>query len=110
MASETAQSTASKKVDASEYDLTQKISPFLDAHLVFPLLDFLEENTSYEAGSVQRARLDLLAPTNMVDYAIDLYKDLTGTQEEPSYLVDRREEVLEEMEDMKGKVRESCWN
>ena len=46
----------------------------------------------------------------MVDYAIDLYKDLTGTQEEPSYLVDRREEVLEEMEDMKGKVRESCWN
>ena len=47
---------ATTKVDASEYDLTHKISPFLDAHLVFPLLEFLEENTSYDAGSVQRAR------------------------------------------------------
>ena len=64
--------TLGPRVDASEYDLTHKISPFLDAHLVFPLLEFLEENTSYDAGSVQRARLELLAPTNMVDYAIEI--------------------------------------
>ena len=70
---------ATTKVDASEYDLTHKISPFLDAHLVFPLLEFLEENTSYDAGSVQRARLELLAPTNMVDYAIEIRSALGET-------------------------------
>jgi translation initiation factor 3 subunit E len=112
MASETAQSTASKKVDASEYDLTQKISPFLDAHLVFPLLDFLEENTSYEAGSVQRARLDLLAPTNMVDYAIEIRSalgDANAALVEGAPSVEameaRRDAVFEAMEALEAKVQ-----
>ncbi|KAH8050962.1 hypothetical protein JL722_10992 [Aureococcus anophagefferens] len=114
MASETAQSTASKKVDASEYDLTQKISPFLDAHLVFPLLDFLEENTSYEAGSVQRARLDLLAPTNMVDYAIEIRSALGDANaalamEALEAKVQRVAEVLEDAEAVEQMKRDGTY-
>jgi hypothetical protein len=29
---------------AAQYDLTSKMIPFLDLHLVFPLLEFLEIN------------------------------------------------------------------
>jgi len=99
------------KVDASEYDLTHKISPFLDAHLVFPLLEFLEENTSYDAGSVQRARLEPLAPTNMVDSAIEIRSALGETD---GALVDgapsvaemeaRRDAVFEAMEALEAKT------
>ena len=68
--------STSEASDPSQYDLTHHVSPYLDAHLVFPLLEFLEENTSYDAGAVQRARLELLAPTNMGDYAIEIREEL----------------------------------
>ena len=99
------------RVDASEYDLTHKISPFLDAHLVFPLLEFLEENTSYDAGSVQRARLELLAPTNMVDYAIEIRgalgeSDTALVAGAPTVaaMETRRDAVFEAMEALEAKT------
>ncbi|KAJ1461621.1 eIF3 subunit 6 N terminal domain-containing protein [Pelagophyceae sp. CCMP2097] len=95
-----------KVIDASPYDLTHKIAPFLDVHLVFPLLEFLEENTTYDSTAVQRARLELLGPTNMVDYAIEIHTALNGGDPEngPADMVARRDVVFEEMESLEAKT------
>ena len=62
-----------------DYDLTHKSAPYLDAHLVFPLLEFLEEHTTYQDGDVRKARLALVARTNMVDYAIEIREELESS-------------------------------
>lgn len=79
-----------------KYDLTHKMAPFLDVHLVFPLLEFLEENTSYDKEAVQRARLELLTPTKMIDYAIEI-------QGENPEMEARREAVFEMMDSFESK-------
>ena len=48
------------------YDLTNTISEYLDLHLMFPLLDFVEMSHIYDGKDVGQARLELLEPTNMV--------------------------------------------
>lgn len=53
--------TASRK-----YDLTRTISKYLDLHMMFPLLDFIETMGIYPADQVAQARLDLLDATHMV--------------------------------------------
>lgn len=50
----------------SKYDLTRTISKYLDLHMMFPLLDFVEMSNIYPADQVAQARLDLLDATNMV--------------------------------------------
>lgn len=55
---------------SSKYDLTRTISKYLDLHMMFPLLDFVETTQIYPPDQVARARLDLLDATNMVRSAI----------------------------------------
>jgi hypothetical protein len=40
----------------AEYDLTHRLSKFLDRHLVFPLLEFLSARGTYDAKSIQVRR------------------------------------------------------
>ena len=56
------------------HDLTHTIAKHLDKHLVLPLLEFLQTQGCYEQKSVLRAKLALLEKTNMIDFAIDIYK------------------------------------
>ena len=82
-----------------KWDLTPKISPYLDRHMMFPLLEYLDElitdgRVSYNSNDVAAARLALLRPTHMVDYAIDIYRGIHGAESE----------VPKEMEDQKAKV------
>jgi len=100
-----------KKLEDVSYDLTHKVTPFLDVHLVFPLLDFLEANTTYDNTAVQRARLELLGPTNMVDYAIEIYTALNGPPgaEEsdvqiPAEMNARRETVYETIDGLEART------
>ena len=60
----------------AEYDLTQKIVPFLDRHLAFPLLAHLSESNLFPAEQVRAAQYDLAKGTNMIDYAIGLFEEL----------------------------------
>ncbi|KAJ8601362.1 hypothetical protein CTAYLR_005008 [Chrysophaeum taylorii] len=93
--------------DVSKYDLTHKIAPFLDGHLVFPLLEFLEENTSYDKGAVQRARLALLSPTNMIDYAIEIHAQLTGEAESPPEMAAQLQTTLEAIKTLETKTQKT---
>ncbi|KAL2483048.1 eukaryotic translation initiation factor 3E [Forsythia ovata] len=79
---------------AAKYDLTQRIAPQLDRHLVFPLLEFLQERGLYAEEDILKAKIELLNHTNMVDYAMDIHKSLYHSDDVPHEMVDRRVEVV----------------
>ncbi|XP_043692326.1 eukaryotic translation initiation factor 3 subunit E-like isoform X2 [Telopea speciosissima] len=78
----------------AQYDLTPRIAPLLDRHLVFPLLEFLQERQLYHDDEILKGKIVLLNNTNMVDYAMDIHKSLYHTEEVPQDMVDRRVEVV----------------
>lgn len=67
----------------SSHDLTWKVAPQLDRHLVFPLLEFLQERQLYNDEEILKAKIELLSETNMVDYAMDIHKSLYHTDQVP---------------------------
>ncbi|XP_073016183.1 eukaryotic translation initiation factor 3 subunit E-like [Primulina eburnea] len=79
---------------AAKYDLTQRIAPQLDRHLVFPLLEFLQERGLYPEEDILKAKIELLNHTNMVDYAMDIHKSLYRSEDVPQEMVGRRAEVV----------------
>lgn len=78
----------------AKYDLTPRIAPNLDRHLVFPLLEFTQERELYPNNQILKAKIELLNNTNMVDYAMDIHKSLYNTEDVPQDMVDRRVEVV----------------
>ncbi|PQQ12535.1 Eukaryotic translation initiation factor 3 subunit E [Prunus yedoensis var. nudiflora] len=78
----------------AEYDLTPRIAPNLDRHLVFPLLEFLQERQMYPDEQILKSKIELLNKTNMVDYAMDIHKSLYHTEDVPQDMVERRVEVV----------------
>lgn len=66
---------------AAEYDLTTKIIPYLDRHLVFPLLSFLSEHEIFPAEELIKAQYELATHTHMVDYIASLYQQIHPGEE-----------------------------
>lgn len=87
-----------------QWDLTSKISPYLDRHMMFPLLEYLDGlinsgSISYSDKDVAAARLALLRPTCMVDYAIDIYTGLHGADSEiPKEMEEQKTSVYQQLE------------
>jgi len=87
---------------AARWNLTSSVSPYLDLHMMFPLLEYVDSLIStgaipYSSSDVAASRLSLLRPTHMVDYAMDIYRELHGADAE----------IPVEMEDQKSKVYET---
>ncbi|KAK4611645.1 Eukaryotic translation initiation factor 3 subunit E [Fulvia fulva] len=82
---------------AKESSLLAKLIPHLDRHLVFPLLNFVEENTPEDEDitDITQLKYALLQETNMSDYVGDLYAQLNNLDERPAEYTKKREEVLE---------------
>lgn len=80
-----------------QYTLVPKLLPHLDRHLVFPLLNFAEEETPEDEDTTEITQLKyaLLKDTNMTDFVGDLYAQMNGLNERPSEFAKKREEVLE---------------
>ncbi|KQK20343.1 eukaryotic translation initiation factor 3 subunit E [Brachypodium distachyon] len=78
----------------AEHDLTARMAAQMDCHLVFPLLEFLQERQLYADDQILEAKIRLLSGTNMVDYAMDIHKSLHGTDDVPADMVARRSEVV----------------
>jgi translation initiation factor 3 subunit E len=108
-------------VDASEpetaetlakYDLTAKLTPHLDRHLVFQMLNFLQElevETAdgekirmYKREGILRAQLDILKETYMIDTEQDLYAELG--EEAPTDMDERREAVLHNISGVRDEI------
>lgn len=74
---------------ATEHDLLPKMIPFLDRHMVFPLLNDLEDSQD-----IQKLKFELLKPTNMTDFVAGLEQELKGLSEPPAEYQKKREEVI----------------
>lgn len=79
------------------YDLTTKLAPHLDRHLILPLFEFLSGLQLYDAKDIQRAKLQILQTTKMVDFLIDEYKDLYGGIDAPTEFMAKRKETINEL-------------
>ncbi|KNC53291.1 eukaryotic translation initiation factor 3 subunit E [Thecamonas trahens ATCC 50062] len=80
--------------------LTTVMAPYLDKHLVLVLLDFLakQEENQQELDEV---RLEIIAKTNMVDYAVSVHEALHPGAAAPEELVASREKVVAELKALK---------
>uniref|UniRef100_A0A7E4VHV2 Eukaryotic translation initiation factor 3 subunit E n=1 Tax=Panagrellus redivivus TaxID=6233 RepID=A0A7E4VHV2_PANRE len=82
----------------AEYDLTSRLAPFFDLHLVIPLLEFVEARKIYDEGSLSEMRRQLMLKTNMIDSAIETYPENAVPEE----LKVRRDAVLKERDLLKS--------
>jgi len=78
----------------AEYDLTPKVAKFMDRHMVFPLFEFLQVKQVYPEDEILEGKIKLLQPTNMVDFAMDIYKSLHPDSETPPAMIERRAVVV----------------
>eukprot|EP00124_Ichthyophonus_hoferi_P000808 Ihof_evm14s33 gene=Ihof_evmTU14s33 len=89
----------------AQYDLTPAMCPYLDRHLTFPLLQFLELREMYPKNQILKSKLQLLQKTNMVDYATDVFKQVNGTEDAPEEFAQRRDDVIEKLNTGEEKCR-----
>jgi len=68
----------------TEHDLSKTIIPYLDRHLVFPLLTHLAEYQLFPVEEVTQAQYELSKGTNMFDYAKRLFEQLHPDEEVPA--------------------------
>eukprot|EP00930_Biecheleria_cincta_P057100 TRINITY_DN4308_c0_g1_i2.p1 TRINITY_DN4308_c0_g1~~TRINITY_DN4308_c0_g1_i2.p1 ORF type:complete len:478 (+),score=120.09 TRINITY_DN4308_c0_g1_i2:58-1434(+) len=94
--------TAEEAKELAQFDVTLRVLPFLDRHLIFPIFNFLQEGGLYEHDALQRAQLKLLSETNMIDWAIETYG--TIKEDPPQELYDRRDVVLQQLESTRERV------
>jgi translation initiation factor 3 subunit E len=96
-----AQSKTPEEV-AKENDLLPKLITHLDRHLIFPLLQFAEQEHEDEEGSqeIAKAKYELLKKTNMTDYVATLYCEMNGLDEDqtPKEFATKRQEVLDRLD------------
>uniref|UniRef100_A0AC34FAT7 Eukaryotic translation initiation factor 3 subunit E n=1 Tax=Panagrolaimus sp. ES5 TaxID=591445 RepID=A0AC34FAT7_9BILA len=81
----------------AEYDLTHRLMPFLDIHLVIPLLEFIEPRKIYDESSLAEMQRQVVLKTNMIDSAIETYPE----DNVPNELLQRRDDVLRERDQLK---------
>ncbi|VDN51733.1 unnamed protein product [Dracunculus medinensis] len=84
----------------AEFDLTEKMSQFLDLHLVIPLLEFIEPRNIYDRKSLIEFHRKVLLKTNMIDSIIETYP----SGKVPKELELKKAEILSQREKLKTKV------
>ncbi|RHY06665.1 hypothetical protein DYB25_008901 [Aphanomyces astaci] len=105
MADSKVTAAASAGVPTAQYDLTNSVAPFMDLHFMFPLIDFLSSNEMYDDKQLQAAKLELLKPTKMADFAIEVHQALHGASKVPAELEKKRHAIIDEVNAAKGQCK-----
>jgi translation initiation factor 3 subunit E len=87
---------------ADQYNLLPKLMPNLDRHLLYPLLNFPNDEDTEQPVEQLQLLLKLLQPTNMIDFVGDLYKRVHGLDEIPEEYKKKREEVLNKRDQLEA--------
>lgn len=82
---------------AKENDLLPKLVTHLDRHLIYPLLQFADQEEE-PSQAITNAKYELLKKTNMTDYVANLYCELKGLDEPPKEFAAKRQEVLDRLD------------
>ncbi|KAH0609582.1 uncharacterized protein H6S33_013068 [Morchella sextelata] len=85
---------------AVSYDLIPKLMPHLDRHLVFPLLEFVQQRGIFTDEEITQAKYDLMKGSDMVDFVSSLYTKIHNTDDPPEELIGKREVVLQRLKDL----------
>lgn len=75
--------------DLAQYDLLPKMIPYLDRHLIFPLVADQEDTPD-----LKKIQFELLKVTNMTDYVGGLDRDIRGASEISKEFEKKRDDVL----------------
>lgn len=98
------------RFDLSKEALTSmEVLPYLDRHLIYPILDFYQTNGLYTENEMLQAKLDLLQATNMPGHCADLYKQLHDSEEAPEHFAQKQTVIdrqLAELESHSQKILE----
>ncbi|KAI9145382.1 eIF3 subunit 6 N terminal domain-containing protein [Paraphysoderma sedebokerense] len=88
----------------AEYDLTGKLSSYLDKHLIYPLLDFLLGRDIYPRQDVLRAKYEVVSKTKMLDFAETVYNELCEAVKEAGDDIDLEALKMPDFEQQKNNV------
>ncbi|KAG5438317.1 hypothetical protein PCANB_002805 [Pneumocystis canis] len=99
--------TSLLSLDLSQYDLVPRMLPYLDKHLIFPLLDFLQQKRIYEKNIILQAKYDLLVETYMTDYIMNLSQEMSLIDPSFKNTIEFDKKKQEEMEELCNLNKES---
>ncbi|CDK24282.1 unnamed protein product [Kuraishia capsulata CBS 1993] len=90
---------------ARKYDLTPKLTAFLDRHLIYPLIMALD--LIYDENTVTQLSYDLLKDTYMVKFEKSKFSNLYPGKEFPKELLEKEEFVQKELVRLDEKTKET---
>ena len=82
---------------------SQKTWRYLDAHLVLPMLDFMEQHKQATEAEILNARIKSVSSTGMIDYLVELYQEAKMTA--PEDLVAKKSQIMAEFESKQGQLK-----
>lgn len=85
------------------YDLVSTLAPFLDLHMMFPLIQHLQSCGLYNEEDLSLSLLEILRATNMVDYTLEILGGLDNSKHndnETNALEERRELAVKELAEL----------
>lgn len=100
---------------AKKYDLTRRMAPFLDIHMLLNILDFLKEQKLYDAKEITKEKINAIKSTNMLSLIEDEYEKFTDDAEMKSafeayksQMEERKTEIFKQLDnepESVGKVK-----
>jgi translation initiation factor 3 subunit E len=89
----------------ASYDLTAVLAKNLDKHLVFPLLEFLSMKKIYPEADIEKAKIELVQKTNMIDFLMDIWTSHYNKPEPPAEFQERRHQVVEKLSTLQASFK-----
>lgn len=93
------------------FDLTARLIPHLDRHLVLPLLEFLDSSGIYPRQQLLQAKYDALKETNMITYLTGLHRELHNLDDMapvPKEFSQKEEQVMAKLDTLQESSIKSC--